>query len=145
MARRMPAPRARADGDHGTAGEPGLPDAIQRLARGGVQWAEAEFALARAEAGVIVRRSAAAVGAAIAALVIMLVALVILAQAAVAALSRVLGGPAIAGLAVGLGLLIGVLLLALVARYLLSARRAQLASPLLRWFTGAAAHRKQAR
>lgn len=142
MARRMPAPRARADGDHGTAGEPGLPDAIQRLARGGVQWAEAEFALARAEAGVIVRRSAAAIGAAIAALVVMLVALVILAQAAVAALSRVLGGPAIAGLAVGLGLLIGVLLL---ARYLLSARRAQLASPLLRWFTGAAAQRKEAR
>lgn len=141
MARRMPAPRARAHGDRGTAGEPGLPDAIQRLARGGVQWAEAEFALARAEAGVIVRRSAAA----IAALVVMLVALVILAQAAVAALSRVLGGPAIAGLAVGLGLLIGVLLLALLARYLLSARRAQLASPLLRWFTGAAAHRKQAR
>lgn len=107
-----------------------------------MQWAEAEFALARAEAGVIVRRSAAAIGAAIAALVVMLVALVILAQAAVAALSRVLGGPAIAGLAVGLGLLIGVLLL---ARYLLSARRAQLASPLLRWFTGAAAQRKQAR
>ena len=106
-----------------------------------MQWAEAEFALARAEAGVIVRRSAAA----IAALVVMLVALVILAQAAVAALSRVLGGPAIAGLAVGLGLLIGVLLLALLARYLLSARRAQLASPLLRWFTGAAAQRKQAR
>ena len=137
MGRRMPAPRARARANGEPAAAPGLPDAFQRLARDGARWAGAEFALARAEAGVILRRSAAGIGAAVAALLVMLVALVILAQAAVAALAPLLRGPVFAGLAVGLGLLICVILLLLMARYLLTARNARLASPVLRWFTGA--------
>ena len=103
------------------------------------------MALARAEAGIILRRIAAGIGAAVAAMLVLLVALVILAQAAVAALAHVLAGPAYAGLAVGVGLLICVILLALLARHLFTPRHAPPASPVLRWVTGAAAHGKETR
>ena len=141
MVRRMPRNRT------GTNGAPqsGLPDAFQRLARGGAQWAEAEFSLARAEVGIILRRIATGIGVAVAAIIFMLVSLVILAQTAVAALSHVLPGSVYAGLSVGLGLLICVILLAFVARNLLSARHAPPASPVLRWVVGATAHGDETR
>jgi Putative Actinobacterial Holin-X, holin superfamily III len=141
----MQVPRARADGNGETAREPGLPDAFQRAARDGVRWADAEFALARAEAGLVLRRSAAGLAAGVAAFALLLAALVILSQAAVAALAPLLNGPALAGLAVGLGLLICVILSGLMARHLLSMRNARLASPVLRWFTGAAPQKTAAR
>ena len=139
----MPPARTDTNSDTRPASEPGLADAVLRLVRRSMQWAEAEFVLARAEAGGILRRFAAAVGVAVLAVCLTLVALVILAQAAVAALSEILAGPAYAGLAVGLALLVTVILLAFFARRLLSAPAAQSASPVLRWMTGATAHGKE--
>ena len=141
MVRRMPRNRS------GTNGlpEPGLPDAFRRIAVSSAQWAEAEYALARTETGIMVRRIAAGIGVAIAAMIVVLVSLVILAQAAVTALAHVLSGPAYAGLAVGIGLLFCVILLAFVARNLLSARHAQPSSLLLRWVTGANSYSEKTR
>ena len=139
----MPPARMDTNSDTRPASEPGLEDAVLRLVRRSMQWAEAEFVLARAEAGGILRRFAAAVGVAMLAVCLTLVALVILAQAAVAALGEILAGPVYAGLAVGLALLVTVILLAFLARRLLSAPAKQSASPVLRWMTGATAHGKE--
>lgn len=143
MVRLMPLARTEDTSGTQTAAAPGLPDAVRRLVEGSMQWAGAELVLARAEAAGILRRFAAAAGVAVLAVSLTLVALVILAQAAVAALANVLASPAYAGLAVGLGLILGVVILALLAWRLLSLPAVRPASPVLRWITGASARGKQ--
>ncbi len=77
-------------------------------------------------------------GVAVVALPVMTAAIVILAQSAVAALAPFLGGPELAGLAIGCGLSLCAVLLGFVARHFLFLHKAELSSPILRWVMGAA-------
>lgn len=112
-----------------------LPQLAQQLIDDGAGWARAELVLARAEAVQSVKRVVASAIAAAVAGVVALTAAVILAQALVAALSRYLHGPALAGLAVGVLLLCAAAISALMARRLL-ARQTRPASLLFKWLAG---------
>ncbi len=101
-----------------SASKPAFPKLFQQLAGDGEGWVNAELALARAEAGKVLGRYIAAIAMALACFAILIAALVVLAQASVAALSPYLNGPVAAGLAVSLILLAGVALLGLAARHL---------------------------
>lgn len=118
--------------------KPGLPDLVQRVVNDGALWADAELALARAETAQLLRQIAVGIGVAVVALPVMASALVIWAQAAVVALTPALRGPGSASLAVGFGLSLCAVVLALVARHFLSVDKKQLVSPVLRWLTGGA-------
>ena len=114
MARPMPAPRKKTIEREGPS--LGLPDLGQLLASDGVRWADAEFALARAETTQLLRHIAMGIGVAVVTLPVIAAALVIWAQAAVTALTPALRGPGFASLAVGFGLIVCAVLLGLVAR-----------------------------
>jgi hypothetical protein len=103
-----------------SASKPAFPKLFQQLAGDGVRWVQAELALARAEAGKLLGRYIAAIVMALASFAILIAALVILAQACVAALSPYLNGPVAAGFAVSLILLAGVVLLGLATRHLMA-------------------------
>ena len=102
-----------------SASKPAFPKLFEQLAGDGVGWINAELALARAEAGKFVGGYIAAIAMALACFAILIAALVVLAQASVAALSPYLNGPVAAGFAVSLMLLAGVLVLGLAARHML--------------------------
>lgn len=118
------------------SGDEGLADLVRRLASDGARWADAELALARAEGAAALRTIAAGLVCAAVGVALSITASVILAQAAVAALARIFPGPAYAGLAVGLILLVIVAILAFAARSLLL-RRPPAAGMVFKWLGGA--------
>jgi len=115
----MPMPKASAEPLHYPSSKPAFPELFRELAGDGKRWLDAELALAKAEAGLKLRGYAAGLGVAFASLAILIAATVVLAQAGVAALMPYVSGPAIAGLAVGIILLVIVAALALLAKSLL--------------------------
>ena len=114
-----PMPKADADPLHYPASKPAFPELFKELAGDGKRWLDAELALAKAEAGIRLRGYAAGLGVAFASLSILIAAIVVLAQTGVAALTPYASGPAVAGLTVGLIMLVIVAVLALVAKHLL--------------------------
>ena len=131
----MPMPRASAESLHYPSSKPAFPELFKELAGDGKRWLDAELALAKAEAGLRVRGYAAGLGVAFAGLAVLLAAIVVLAQACVMALTPYVGGPAVAGLVVGIALLLIVLVLALVAKTLL-VNKTRPVGLVFRWLTG---------
>ncbi|CAN0514046.1 unnamed protein product, partial [Phaeothamnion confervicola] len=114
-----PMPKAGAEPLHYPSSKPAFPELFKELAGDGKRWLDAELALAKAEAGLRMRGYVTGLGVAFAGLAVLLAAIVVLAQAGVAALTPYVSGPAFAGLAVGFALLAIVVVLALVAKTLL--------------------------
>lgn len=130
-----PMPKAAAEPLHYPSSKPAFPELFKELAGDGKRWVEAELALAKAEAGLRVRGYAAGLAVAFAAVAILIAATVVLAQAGVAALMPFVSGPAVAGLAVGIALLVIVLILALAAKNLLVSKTRPIGL-VFRWLTG---------
>ena len=130
-----PMPKAGAEPLHYPSSKPAFPELFIELAGDGKRWLDAELALAKAEAGLRVRGYAAGLGVAFAGLAVLLAAVVVLAQAGVAALTPYVNGPAAAGLAVGIALLAIVAVLAFVAKTLLINKTRPLGL-VFRWLTG---------
>lgn len=128
-------PKAGAEPLHYPSSKPAFPELFKELSSDGMRWLEAELALAKAEAGLRLRGYAAGLGVAFASLSILIAATVVLAQACVAALMPYVSGPAIAGLAVGIILLILVAALALLAKSLLVNKTRPLGL-VFRWLAG---------
>lgn len=118
-----------------------LPRLFKELASDGALWADAELALARAEAGVLLRRYVAGLAVGSVAFAAMIAAMVIMAQAGVAALLPYVNSQASANLIVGVVLLGLVLLLAFAANYLLT-RKIRPVSLILRWLAGTDAQKR---
>lgn len=131
----MPMPKAGAEPLHYPSSKPAFPELFKELAGDGKRWLDAELALAKAEAGLRVRSYAAGLSVAFAGLAVLIAATVVLAQAAVAALTPYVSGPAVAGLAVGIALLVVVLVLALVAKNSLI-NKTRPVGLVFRWLTG---------
>ena len=93
---------------------------FKKLLQDGKGWLEAEFKLAKAEAGHRLRNFAMAAGIDFVGSLILIGTLVVLAQAFVILLTPYVSGPGLAGLIVGLILLVVVLILAFVAKQLLT-------------------------
>ncbi len=128
-------PKAGPEPLHYPSSKPAFPELFKELADDGKRWLEAELALAKAEAGLRVRGYAAGIGVAFASLAILIAAMVVLAQAGVAALTAYVSSPAVAGVAVGIVLLIVVALLALLAKSLL-VNRPKPVGLVFRWLSG---------
>lgn len=128
-------PKAGAEPLHYPSSKPAFPELFKELAGDGKRWLDAELALAKAEAGLRLRGFAAGLGVAFASLVILIAAIVVLAQAGVAALTPYVSGPAVAGLAVGVILLIVVTALALLAKTLLI-NKTRPVGLVFRWLAG---------
>lgn len=128
-------PKAGAEPLHYPSSKPAFPELFKELSSDGMRWLEAELALAKAEAGLRLRGYAAGLGVAFASLSILIAATVVLAQACVVALMPYVSGPAIAGLAVGIILLILVVALALLAKSLLVNKTRPLGL-VFRWLAG---------
>ncbi len=128
-------PKADAAPLHYPSSKPAFPELFKELAGDGKRWLDAEIALAKAEAGLRVRGYAAGLGVAFAALAVLLAATVVLAQAGVAALTPYVTGPAVAGLVVGIALLVIVVVLALVAKSLLI-NKTRPVGLVFRWLAG---------
>lgn len=131
-------PKAGAEPLHYPSSKPAFPELFKELAGDGKRWLDAELALAKAEAGLRLRGYAAGLGVALASLSILLAATVVLAQACVAALTPYVNGPAIAGLAVGIILLVIVAGLMLLAKSLFVSKTRPIGL-LFRWLAGGAA------
>jgi hypothetical protein len=131
----MHMPRAGAEPLHYPSSKPAFPELFKELAGDGKRWLEAELALAKAEAGLRLRGYAAGLAVAFAALAIFLAAIVVLAQACVAGLMPYVSGPAVAGLAVGLCLLLVVAVLAVLAKSLLVSKKRPIGM-VFRWLAG---------
>jgi hypothetical protein len=132
-----PMPRTGAEPLHFRASKPAFPHLFKELADDGKRWLDAELALAKAEAGLRLRDYALGVGVALVSLVILIAAMVVLAQAGVAALTPYLSGPAVAGVIVGIVLFGIVVILALVAKYLLVSKTPP-TGLIFRWLAGKA-------
>ena len=91
--------------------------------------------MTKAEAGVRLRGYAAGLAVAFVALSLFIAAIVVLAQACVSALLPYVSGPVIAGLAVGLSLLLIVAILALLAKSLLVSKKRPIGM-VFRWLAG---------
>lgn len=130
-------PKAGAEPLHYPSSKPAFPELFKELSSDGMRWLDAELALAKAEAGLRLRGYAAGLGVAFASLSILIAAMVVLAQACVAALMPYVSGPAIAGLAVGIILLILVVALALLAKSLL-VNKTRPVGLVFRWLAGSA-------
>lgn len=128
-------PRAGAQPLHYPSSKPAFPELFKELAGDGKRWLNAELALAKAEAGLRVRGYAAGMGVAFAGLAVLLAAIVVLAQAGVAGLMPYVSGPAVAGLIVGIALLVIVAVLALVAKALL-VNKTRPIGLIFRWLSG---------
>jgi len=115
--------------------KPAFPELVKDLAGDGKRWFDAELALAKAEAGLRLRGYAAGLGVVFASIVILVAAIVVLAQAAVAALIPHMSSPAVAGVVVGLVLLLVVAGLAFTARHLLVSKTPP-TGLIFRWLTG---------
>jgi len=131
----MHMPKAGAEPLRYPSSKPAFPELFKELAGDGKRWLEAELALAKAEAGLRLRGYAAGLAVTFAALAIFIAAMVVLAQACVAALMPYVSGPAIAGLAVGLTLLLIVAVLALLAKSLLVSKKRPIGM-VFRWLAG---------
>jgi hypothetical protein len=131
----MQMPKAGAEPLHYPSSKPAFPELFKELANDGKRWLEAELALTKAEAGLRLRGYAAGLAVAVAAFALFIAALVVLAQALVAALLPYVSGPVIAGLAVGLSLLLIVAILALLAKNLLVSKKRPIGL-VFRWLTG---------
>ena len=131
----MHMPKAGAEPLHYPSSKPAFPELFKELADDGKRWLEAELALAKAEAGLRLRGYAAGLAMAFAALALFITAAVVLAQACVVALMPYVSGPAIAGLAVGLSLLLVVAVLAIIAKSLLVSKQ-QPIGMVFRWLSG---------
>ena len=114
----------------------GFSGLFKELADDGARWADAELALTRAEAGVLLRRYIAGFAVASVAFAAVIAAIVILAQACVIALLPYVSGQISANAIVGLILVGLVMLLALTARHLLTRKTPPL-SLIFRWLAGA--------
>ena len=130
-----PMPKAGAEPLHYPSSKPAFPELFNELAGDGKRWLDAELALAKAEAGLRLRGYVAGLGVAFAGLSILIAATVVLAQAGVAALLPYVSGPAIAGLAVGIILLVVVAALALLAKSLL-VNKTRPMGLVFRWLAG---------
>ncbi len=107
-----------------------LNELFKKLLKDGKGWFEAELKLAKAEAGHRLRNLAIAAGLGFVGLLILIGTLIVLAQACVALITPFVRGPAIAGLIVGVVLLIIVVVLAPIAKYLLARKLPPMASVL---------------
>ncbi len=130
-----PMPKAGAEPLHYPSSKPAFPKLFEELAGNGKRWLDAELALAKAEAVLRVRGYATGLAVAFAGLAILIAATVILAQAGVAALTPLVGGPAVAGLLVGAALLVVVLGSAFVAKNLLVSKTPPIGL-IFRWLSG---------
>jgi hypothetical protein len=97
-----------------------LKELFTKLLEDGKGWLEAELKLAKDEASHRLRNYAMAAGLGFVGFLILIGTLVVLAQALVALLTPLVGGPGLAGLIVGGVLLIVVVILALIAKHLLT-------------------------
>lgn len=131
----MHMPKAGAEPLHYPSSKPAFPELFKELADDGKRWLEAELALAKAEAGLRMRGYAAGLAVLFAALALFITAMVVLAQACVVALMPYVSGPAIAGLAVGLSLLLIVAALAIIAKSLLVSKNRPIGM-VFRWLAG---------
>jgi hypothetical protein len=131
----MQMPKAGAEPLHYPSSKPAFPELFKELASDGKRWLEAELALTKAEAGLRLRGYAAGLAVAFVGLAVFIAAIVVLAQACVAALLPYVSGSVIAGLAVGLGLLLIVAILALLAKNLLVSKKRPIGM-VFRWLAG---------
>jgi uncharacterized membrane protein len=97
-----------------------FPDLLKELAVDGLRWAEAEIALAKAEAGTLLRSYITGLAVAVLGIAIFTAAVVILAQSGVVALTPYMGSESLAGFAIGLILLAVVVLLGVLTRHFLT-------------------------
>ena len=109
---------------------------FKELAGDGARWADAELALTRAEAGVLLQRYLAGLAVASIAIAAFVAAMVILAQACVVALLPYVYDEVSANLIVGFSLIGLVMVLALTARHLLTSKTRPM-SLIFRWLAGA--------
>ncbi|MGB8314382.1 MAG: phage holin family protein [Aestuariivirga sp.] len=114
-----------------------FPEFLTELGSSGVRWAEAEVALARAEAGVMFRSYLTGLLVALLGIATFIVALVILAQTCVAALAPYMGSQILAGLTIGLILLVIFGALLMLARYFLT-RKTPPTGLIFHWLSGTA-------
>ena len=131
----MHMPKAGAEPLRYPSSKPAFPELFKGLANDGKRWLEAELALTKAEAGLRLRSYAAGLAIAFVALALLIAASVVLAQACVVALLPYVSGPGIAGLAVGLSLLLIVAVLALFAKSLLLSKKRPV-GVVFRWLAG---------
>lgn len=108
---------------------------FKELAGDGARWADAELALTRAEANILLQRYVTGLAVASMAFAAVIAALVILAQACVIALLPYVNGQISANAIVGLILVGLVMFLALTARHLL-ANKPRPVSMIFRWLAG---------
>ena len=128
-------PRNGAEEFRYTASTPAFPELFRELAGDGARWADAEIALAKAEAGVLLRGYMAGLVVATVCFSVLIAALVILAQASVIALIPYVNGAFSANVTVGLILMGFFLALAFTARHLLM-RETRPVSLIFRWLAG---------
>ena len=114
----MPMPKVSAEPLHFRPSKAALPELFKELTNDGKRWLDAELALAKAEAGLRLRDYAVGLGLAFAGFSVLIAATVVLAQACVTALTPYVSGPVIAGLTVGIILLVAVVILALTVKHL---------------------------
>jgi hypothetical protein len=88
------------------ASHPAIRPLLQQFTRDSVRWANAELDLARLEVRVLVRRCVAGAVFAIVAFAALLTSLVILAETGIEAATPVFGNVVMAGLAVGIAILV---------------------------------------
>ena len=122
------------------ASKPVFPELFKELMDNAARWADAEFALAKAEASVLLRSYATGLLVALFSFVALITATVILAQAGVIALAAYFDSQVLAGVVIGLILLGAVVLLAFIARHLLM-RKTPAKGLIFRWLAGDAAER----
>jgi hypothetical protein len=115
----------------GSDGQPSLIDLATRLFEDGRSWAEAEASLTKAETGAIARRIITSVVMGVVALLVGFAAIVVLAQAAVRYLSQWPMEESLAGVIVGVVLLV---VMALLGRWsILHVKPAKPVSAVYRW------------
>ena len=118
------------------ASKPVFSGLFKELAGDGARWADAELALTRAEAGALLQRYMTALAVVSMAIAAIIAAVVILAQACVIALLPYVNEQVSANLIVGFTLIGLVMVLALIARLLLSNKTRPM-SLIFRWLAGA--------
>jgi uncharacterized membrane protein len=142
MAKPTRMPKASSERLQDTATGSALPNLVRELAVDGLRWADAEIALAKAEAGVLLRSYITGLAVALAGFATFIAAVVILAQSGVIALTPYLSSESLAGLVIGLVLLAVVIVLAILARHLLT-QKPPATGLIFQWLTGTAPQKGQ--
>ena len=119
-----------------------FPEFFAELGSSGIRWAEAEVALARAEAGVLFRGYLTGLLVALLGIATFIVALVILAQTCVGALAPYMSSQILAGLTIGFILLVIFGVLLMLARYFLT-RKTPPTGLIFDWLAGTAREKVQ--